>query len=406
MADVAGQRKIDRPVWWGALLARYIRFVRAPRGRRAEMDGADRRRQLKHHPVHRRHVARPVHAAAAHQAARSSRSTSCWRGTATPAFLGEALKHFDMQLIRGAGAAGRGKDRGGSHAYTAAVQALREGRAVAMTADVPGGQARRAGPRHRHGGAPVGQADPARRDRHHALHRAQHLEPDDDQPALFGPGLRRRPARAACRARRAPRSSSAIAQAVEDGSEQGDRAGLRPRRRRPDARHARLRRCRAAPSRACGSRPIARSPAWRARWRRCCSACASGAARRSRCGATSGWASRASPAPGGAPRLVSCRQRGRDQRHPPADVGAGRGAPVALLPAHHRHGDLGQARRPAPGPARHPSVRAARCARVRRGLSRPLAAGPRRLHRVGDLAQPDPGKLGARHSARRSSTAA
>ena len=60
-------------------------------------------------------------------------------------FLGEALKRFDMQLIRGAGAAGRGKDRGGSHAYRAAIQALREGRAVAMTADVPGGQARRAG---------------------------------------------------------------------------------------------------------------------------------------------------------------------------------------------------------------------------------------------------------------------
>jgi 3-deoxy-D-manno-octulosonic-acid transferase len=60
-------------------------------------------------------------------------------------FLGEALKQFDMQLIRGAGAAGRGKDRGGAHAYRAAIQALRDGRAVAMTADVPGGQARKAG---------------------------------------------------------------------------------------------------------------------------------------------------------------------------------------------------------------------------------------------------------------------
>jgi 3-deoxy-D-manno-octulosonic-acid transferase len=38
-------------------------------------------------------------------------------------------------------------------------------------------------------------------------------------------------------------------------------------------------------------------------------------------------------------------------------------------------------------------------------LSRPLAAGSGRLHRNGDLAQPDPGKLGARHSSR-SSTAA
>src|SRR5204863_9702194 len=61
------------------------------------------------------------------------------------AFLGETLKRFDMQLIRGAGAAGRGKDRGGTHAYRSAIQALRDGRAVAMTADVPGGQARRAG---------------------------------------------------------------------------------------------------------------------------------------------------------------------------------------------------------------------------------------------------------------------
>src|SRR6185437_7965163 len=58
------------------------------------------------------------------------------------AFLGEALKRFDMQLIRGAGAAGRGKDRGGSHAYRSAIQALRDGRAVGMTADVPGGKAR------------------------------------------------------------------------------------------------------------------------------------------------------------------------------------------------------------------------------------------------------------------------
>jgi 3-deoxy-D-manno-octulosonic-acid transferase len=61
------------------------------------------------------------------------------------AILGETLQHFDMQLIRGAGAASRAKDRGGAHAFRAAVQALREGRTVAMTADVPGGEARSAG---------------------------------------------------------------------------------------------------------------------------------------------------------------------------------------------------------------------------------------------------------------------
>jgi 3-deoxy-D-manno-octulosonic-acid transferase len=59
--------------------------------------------------------------------------------------LGQTLKHFDMQLIRGAGAGTRTKDRGGAHAFRAAVQALREGRSVAMTADVPGEEARRAG---------------------------------------------------------------------------------------------------------------------------------------------------------------------------------------------------------------------------------------------------------------------
>lgn len=59
--------------------------------------------------------------------------------------MGAVLRHFDIKLIRGAGAASRGKDRGGAHAYRAAVQTLREGRTVAMTADVPGGEARRAG---------------------------------------------------------------------------------------------------------------------------------------------------------------------------------------------------------------------------------------------------------------------
>ncbi len=60
--------------------------------------------------------------------------------------MGAVLRNFGMRLIRGAGAGGRRKDRGGVHAFRAAVQALREGRSVGMTADVPGsGEARRAG---------------------------------------------------------------------------------------------------------------------------------------------------------------------------------------------------------------------------------------------------------------------
>jgi 3-deoxy-D-manno-octulosonic-acid transferase len=59
--------------------------------------------------------------------------------------MGGVLRRFGLGLIRGAGAGGRRKDRGGVHAFRAALQALREGRTVAMTADVPGGEPRRAG---------------------------------------------------------------------------------------------------------------------------------------------------------------------------------------------------------------------------------------------------------------------
>lgn len=60
--------------------------------------------------------------------------------------LGEALKTFNMELIRGSGAAGRKKDRGGATALRLAVRALADGKCVSMTADVPPGPARRASP--------------------------------------------------------------------------------------------------------------------------------------------------------------------------------------------------------------------------------------------------------------------
>ncbi|MGI9477149.1 MAG: glycosyltransferase N-terminal domain-containing protein [Hyphomicrobiaceae bacterium] len=59
--------------------------------------------------------------------------------------IGEALKTFKMSLVRGGGAAGRRKDRGGLHAFREAVRLLQQGTAIAMTADVPPGPARRAG---------------------------------------------------------------------------------------------------------------------------------------------------------------------------------------------------------------------------------------------------------------------
>ena len=64
--------------------------------------------------------------------------------------IGEAMSAFGVELIRGAGAGERKKDRGGAHALRAAVAALageagREPSSLVMTADVPPGPARRAG---------------------------------------------------------------------------------------------------------------------------------------------------------------------------------------------------------------------------------------------------------------------
>jgi lysophospholipid acyltransferase (LPLAT)-like uncharacterized protein len=47
------------------------------------------------------------------------------------------LEHFGVRPIRGAGAGGRKKDRGGAHALRIALRALKSGSTVAMTADVP-----------------------------------------------------------------------------------------------------------------------------------------------------------------------------------------------------------------------------------------------------------------------------
>jgi 3-deoxy-D-manno-octulosonic-acid transferase len=142
MGDVEDKaRLIDRLA--GAALARYIRYVRRTSRGIPEME-AIVEDNVRHHPciVGMWHgefmllpLIKPPHKPTDVMLARHSDAE----------FLGEALKSFNMQLIRGAGAAGRGKDRGGAHAYRSAIQALRDGRAVAMTADVPGGRARKAG---------------------------------------------------------------------------------------------------------------------------------------------------------------------------------------------------------------------------------------------------------------------
>ncbi len=59
--------------------------------------------------------------------------------------IGLMLERFGVRLIRGAGAGGRKKDRGGMFALRMSLRELRAGRSVAMTADVPPGPARQAG---------------------------------------------------------------------------------------------------------------------------------------------------------------------------------------------------------------------------------------------------------------------
>jgi 3-deoxy-D-manno-octulosonic-acid transferase len=59
--------------------------------------------------------------------------------------LARVLRGFGLELIRGAGAGDRRRDRGGAEAAHGAVASLREGYSIAMTADVPPGPARKCG---------------------------------------------------------------------------------------------------------------------------------------------------------------------------------------------------------------------------------------------------------------------
>ncbi|MEQ8823697.1 MAG: glycosyltransferase N-terminal domain-containing protein [Filomicrobium sp.] len=59
--------------------------------------------------------------------------------------IGEAMRRIGVDLIRGAGAGDRKKDRGGAYALKASMTTLKAGSSVVVTADVPPGPARKAG---------------------------------------------------------------------------------------------------------------------------------------------------------------------------------------------------------------------------------------------------------------------
>ena len=60
--------------------------------------------------------------------------------------LARVLRRFGLQLVRGAGAAGRPGDRGGAEAAHGLIASLRESYSVVLTGDVPPGPARKCGP--------------------------------------------------------------------------------------------------------------------------------------------------------------------------------------------------------------------------------------------------------------------
>jgi 3-deoxy-D-manno-octulosonic-acid transferase len=127
----------------GAVLARYIRFVY-----RSSRQTPDMTERLEDHHHHHPCIIAMWHG--------QFMMLPLIKPPGTPAdvmlarhadaeIMAATLRHFDMELIRGAGAGGRKGDRGGQHAFRAAVEALRNGRSVAMTADVPPGPPRKAG---------------------------------------------------------------------------------------------------------------------------------------------------------------------------------------------------------------------------------------------------------------------
>ena len=199
-------------------------------------DGRDRCGQHQAPPVHHRHVARRVHAAAAHQAAQS-----CNRHHAGAAHRcrlpGRGAQEFRHAIDprRRRRRSGQGPRRQPrlqvGHPGIARRPRGRDDRRRARGKSAP----RR--PRHRHGGKAVGQADPPRCDRHQTLRRAQLLEPNDDQPALLAPGLRNGSPRA-CTTRGDHGRAGGLPASGRRRAEPRHQAGLCPGGLRSHAGHA------------------------------------------------------------------------------------------------------------------------------------------------------------------------
>lgn len=126
----------------GRQLARLVRFVHRTSTVIAEPDGILDRLRAEHPCIvalwHGQFMMTSMHRPDVPVAAMVAR-----HGDAE--FIGATMENLGVELVRGAGAGDRKKDRGGASALRAALQCLANGTSFVMTADVPPGPARRCG---------------------------------------------------------------------------------------------------------------------------------------------------------------------------------------------------------------------------------------------------------------------
>jgi 3-deoxy-D-manno-octulosonic-acid transferase len=129
--------------WAGSIGARYIRFVRS--SSTVIMEPEDPLPQaIALHPYifamwHGQFVLMPT----LHGGAFPVSAIAARHGDA--ALIRTLLGEFDIEVVQGAGAQGRKRDRGGASALRTALRLLKKGSTFSMTADIPPGPARVAG---------------------------------------------------------------------------------------------------------------------------------------------------------------------------------------------------------------------------------------------------------------------
>ena len=302
--------------------------------------------------------------------------------------ISETLRAIDVELIRGAGAGERKRDRGGAAALRASLRALANGSSLVMTADVPPGPARVAGAGiitiGRMSGRPIVPIAVATK--HFASFdtwsRITVNLPYSNLAFVVGDPIEV-PHDADDAALEVKRLElEAIAQCRNHES-------LRTRGRRSTQGHAARPACGDVSARAgLGTQDLPRrdlaAPA-----RRTAVAQRSWPARQGGCQPARRAAGFRRPsASGRSGRLDACGERRRNERHPSTYRGPPRCQSAHPRPADDRHDDVCRHRRqPTAGPGISP-IHSARRGAVRRAISRSLETGTSDFHGIRYLAEP------------------